>query len=141
MEEFYDVFAECATDPVLENEGVWRDVGKKGRIKVARANNRAYSKLLNRLASENQEVLDRKNPDGTATDEADAKSDQIMIECYARTILLGFEGLGYQGKPIEYSVDNAKKLLSHSEFMGLVSRKANEFDAYKAKQEVDQGNG
>lgn len=129
----FDVFAKCATDPVLEVQGTWREIGDGSEILVARANNRNYSKLLNKLYTEHQEVLDRDD------DAADAKSDEIMVQVFAETILLGWKKLGYQGSVIDYSVENAKKLLRHADFRVLVGRKSGEFDAYKLKVEDEQG--
>lgn len=133
-QEFLDVFAEYATDEKAEVEGVWRDLGKKARVKVARANNVAYGRMLNKLADEHGDKLLGDSP------EADALNMEVMLTVMASTILTGFEGLGYQGKPITYSVENAKKLLAHSDFRNRIDVMSRDVQRYKAKQEEDQGN-
>lgn len=129
----FDVFSEFATDSSLEINGTWRDLGKGARILVARANNREYGRLLNKLYDQHKEVLDREG------EEADAKSAQIMGEVISKTILKGWEGISYKGAAMTYSHENAQTLLVHDDFRALVMRKANEVDSYKMVQEADQG--
>ena len=130
----FDIFENYATDEKAELEGVWRPCGT-GQIKVARANNNNYIELLNKLIEEHGTALDGNS---AATVELNKK---VMIEVYAKTILLDWKDLGYKGKPLPYSLDNAKTLLAHADFRNKVSALSNEFSAYKAKQEEEQGNG
>jgi hypothetical protein len=129
----FDVFAQCATDPELEVKGVWRDVGGGTRLLIARSNNRAYSKLLNSLFEKHQQALDIEGP------ESEKLSDEIMVQVFGKTILLGWEKLGYKGVELPYSEENAKMVLAHADFRVKVGRLSAEIDGYKMKVEAEQG--
>lgn len=131
--EVLDVFAEYATDPALEDGGTWFSIGKGARLLIGRAGNRAYSKALNKLVERNEVAL-------KAEDEAaDKLNDEIMIESLAVGTLLGWEKLFYQGKPIDYSVQNAKLLLKHREFRRTVIKFSEDVDAFRVEKEKAQG--
>lgn len=127
-----DIFAKFATDEKLEIEGAWQPF-QGTRVLIARVGNPAYSKMLNKLITENKDVLDRED------DAADALSKQIMIDVYASKILLGWEDFGFKGEPLPYSLANAKMLLGVNDFRAAIATLANKFDAYKVKQEMEQG--
>lgn len=129
----FDVFTELATDESKENNGTWFPFGADSKLLIARNGNQAYAKKLTELAEQNRVLLDAK---GKAADDL---SEKIMVEVVASTILLGWEGLAYKGKDLEYSVDNAKLLLGVREFRRQVVALSQEFSAYKLKEEVAQG--
>lgn len=140
-----DLFSEFATDENLETGGAWftlkEPVPTKGdqpgqpgtRLLIARANNRAYVKLLNKLLDEHAEQLKQD------TEEADKLNEQLLVDVMAETVLMGWEGVVYKGRQLNYSKANAKMLLAMKDFrvrvMGLSSDRA----AYKAKEELEQG--
>lgn len=128
-----DIHANYATDETLENEGSWKEIGGDAAILVARSGNRAYSKLMTKLYQQNQELLK------LGDDAAERKSDEIMIQVLAETVLLGWRNLGYQKKPIDYSVANAKKLLAHKDFRRVVTSASEDLTAYLVKEETAQG--
>lgn len=128
-----DIFAQYATDESLENNGTWFDIGAEGRVLVARAGNRKYSKMLSKEVERNRKVLDLND------DASDAKSDEIMIDVMAETILLGWEKLSFQKVECPYSIANAKKLLGLKDFRKLVAEKAGDTDAFRIKLEEEQG--
>lgn len=128
-----DIFLEFATNEDAENNGVWRSIGKGAELLIARAGNDAYSRAVSTLVDEHREVLDMKN------DAATAKSTEIMIQVLAETILLGWKGIVFKGQPMEYSVENAKKLLAVRDFRLMVQRLSDESAAYRAKLEEEQG--
>lgn len=128
-----DIFAQYATDETLENNGTWFELGAGAEVLVARAGNRKYGKLLTKEVERARKVLD------LADDVAEAKSDEIMVDVLANTILLGWKGLQYKGEAIEYSVENAKKLLAHKDFRKAVAQFADDVEAYKIKEEQAQG--
>jgi hypothetical protein len=128
-----DVFQSFATDEKLEAEGTWREIKGGAKLLVARAGNSAYAKALTKQFDLHQNVL--QGDDQAAED----KSSEIMIDVTARTILLGWEGISYLGKPMDYSVENAKTLLKIKDFRRLVQDLAQQFDAYKVKEEEKQG--
>lgn len=128
-----DIFAKYATDESLENNGTWREIGGGAELLVARAGNKAYAKLLTKLVEQNRKVLD------LGDDVADAKSDEIMVEVLAKTVLLGWKGVQFKGKDLEHSFDNAKMLLKIKDFRRVVVGLSEEIDFFRAKEEAEQG--
>lgn len=126
-----DIFAQYATDETLENEGTFVEHGD-AKFLIARSGNRKYGKLLTALVEQNQQLLDKKD------EAADALSDKLMIEVMAKTVLIGWENVGYQGKVLPYSVENAKLLLGVKDFRRLVSKWADDIALFKAKKEETQ---
>lgn len=131
--EVLDVFTDFATDPSLEDGGAWFPIGKGARLLVARAGNRKYGKTLNKLVERNEVALKAED------DAADKLNDDIMIESLAVGILLGWEKVFYQGKLLDYSVQNAKTLLKHREFRRTVIQFSEDVDAFRVKKEKEQG--
>lgn len=131
----FDVFSQFATDENLENNGTVFPLGKGASVTVARAGNAAYAKLLNKLVEQNRVALD-------AEDEASEElSKSIMIDVYAKTILLGWKNLSFKGEDMgEYTVERAKTLLSIKDFRVHIDKLSNNIDAYKVKAEVATGN-
>lgn len=130
-----DIFEQYATDESLENNGTWFEIGGGAKVLVARSGNRAYTKYLTKEVQRYQRTLDRED------DVAGVKSDEIMTEAMARHILLGWEGIKFKGEPLVYSFENAKKLLALKDFKRDVLKFADDMDAYKLKQEKEQGEG
>ena len=130
----FDIFTEFATDENLENNGTWFPIGKDSRLLIARAGNRAYNRALTAAVEKNRLALDLED------DNAERVSDQIKIDVMAETILLGWEKLSFKGKPIEYTIANAKKLLAVKDFRMMVGRLADNVSAFKFKEEAVQGN-
>lgn len=128
-----DIFATFATDENLENNGTWFPIGKDAELLIARSGNPNYGKKLTSLFERYENVL--KHRDAAA----DAKSEEIMIEVLATTILLGWKGVSFQKQPLEYSLANAKKLLAVREFRKLVVKLSEDFESFKVKEEAEQG--
>ena len=132
----FDVFEKFATDETKEECGVEVSLGKGVNLVIARANNAAFMKLI-------QEEADRVAEQSMKLSEEDAETldKDSMLAVLAKTILLGWSGVSYKGKPMKYSVDNAKTLLRHKDFRKLVMEHANDFEHYKAKlEDVDEKN-
>ena len=132
--EVFDVFAEFATDPKLEVDGARFDLGRGAWGMVARADNRHYSRKLQKALETHREALAKED------ETADALSNQVMAEIFASTILKGFGGLYDKGTLASYNYLTAVEMLKHQDFRILIGQKANEFGAFKAKQESEQGN-
>ena len=128
-----DIFAKYATDESLEANGTWREIGGGAELLVARAGNKAYSKLLTKLVENSRKVLDLND------DVADAKSDEIMVAVMANTVLLDWKGISFKGEDLPYSVENAKKLLAIKDFRKVVSGFSEDLSAFRAKEEAAQG--
>ena len=131
-----DIFKQFATDDNAEVNGAWQKGPGDSEFLIARANNRKYQKALAKAIEENQDLLK------SESEAADARSEEIMATVYAETILLGWRGkVEYKESPIAYSKENAVKLLLHKEFRKWVAKKSEDLDAYRAKQETEQGKG
>jgi len=128
-----DVFAQFATDETLEENGTWFPIGGGARVLVARSGNRKYAKMLTKEVERNKPALD------LSDDAADKLSEEIMIGVLAETILLGWEGVSFKGKPLEYSVANAKMLLALRDFRKTVAQFADDMSAFKFKETAEQG--
>ena len=128
----FDVFEKFATDETKEECGTTVHLGEGVSLLIARAGNANFLKLV-------QEEADRVAEESVAVSEDKAAEidKEAMLFVLAKTILLGWEGVAYKGKPIKYSVPNAVKLLRHKEFRKLVMEHANDLDHYRAKLEDD----
>lgn len=126
-----DIFNTYAVDETKELNGTWMPLGDS-KFLVARAGNKAYVKLLGKEVERNQKALDAKD------DAADALSDRIMIDVLVQTVLLGWENVSYQGKPLEYSKENAKMILAHKEFRREIMKLSDDFNAFKAAKEEEE---
>jgi phytoene/squalene synthetase len=135
-----DIFATYATDENLENNGAWFPLGSKDkdgiqpRLLIARANNRRYNKALTAEVEQNRSTLDLED------DAAEALQEQIAINVMSSTLLLGWEYIGFKGEEKPYSVAAARELLSVKDFRRLVGRLADQMEAFKFKEEKQQGN-
>lgn len=125
-----DIFKTYAVDETKELNGTWMPIGD-AKFLVARAGNKAYVKLLSREVERHKKALDAKD------DAADTLSDNIMIDVMAATVLLGWENVSFQGKPLEYSKENAKLLLSLKEFRREVMKMSDDFEAFKVQEEAE----
>lgn len=126
-----DLFNEFATNTEAEENGVWQEFAPGTKFLIARSTNKHYSRALTKAFEKNRATLSR------TSDAAEAMSEDIMIGVIARTILLDWEGVVYKGKPLEYSFENARELLSHKDFRRWVMSKAEDLDSYKAVQEAE----
>jgi hypothetical protein len=128
-----DIFQAFATDEILENAGKWRDLSRTAKILVARTGNEKYVETLRAKMTENQLDL-------SSGAEADQMAEGILIDVMAETILLGWSGLTYQGKEVPYSREMAKTFLKVKDFRKKVSAFADDFEAFRVKEEKAQGN-
>lgn len=127
-----DFFNTFATDATKEAKGTETTMPGCGDTKfiVARAGNAAYNRLLASLYKRNRAILDSKG------EEANAKSDQILAEVYAKTILLGWSGtLLIKGVATPYSEEAAKSLLLLKDFRAVVESVASDMNTFKAVQD------
>lgn len=129
-----DVFNEYATKEHLENDGTWVELGD-AKFLIARTGNKRYVRKLSKAVDRHKKLLDRKD------DAADKLSDQIMVDVIAETILLGWQGVSFKGETMPYSLENAKTLLAIKDFRRQIVELADDFDAYKAVEEKETGEG
>lgn len=133
-QDLLDIFASFATDPELELKGKWFSIGAKAKVKVAREGNDAYNDEFRRLYEENALALADGGP------AADALAADIMLQVQAKTILVGWEGLAFQGKAVEYSDEMAKTMLAVKDFRKKILEMSRSFDNYRVKAEEQQKN-
>lgn len=129
-----DLFDSFSTDQKTEEEGKLTQLPDCGDTLwlVARSGNKTYNKLLSSLYKRNRAVLDSKG------DEAQKKSDEILAEVFAKTILLGWQGeIMYKGKLTPYSYEAAKLLLGHKDFRAKVAAVSEDFSTFKTMSEAD----
>lgn len=129
-----DIFAAYATDEKAEVEGQWFPIGKDARLLVARAGNPSYTSALRKALEKNQIDLEGGGPD------ADALAENLMVDVMAGTILLGWEGLSFKGQEVKHSTEMAKTMLRIKDFRKKVSAFSDNFEAFRLKAEVAQGN-
>lgn len=125
-----DFKKEFVTNKQLEEEGVWVDIGDGGELKIARDGNPKAMSVMRDLSKPFvSQIRLGKLPQ--------AKADEITIKTMAQTILLDWKGISYGGKPLQYSVENAIKLLTESEdFRTLVSTLSNDRKTFQ--QEIEE---
>jgi hypothetical protein len=129
-----DIFSSFATDETLENEGKWRQLSLTAKILVARSPNEKYVTALRaKMADAQLDLL--------SGPEADKIAEGILIDVMAETILLNWSGLTYQGKEAPYSREMAKTFLKVKDFRKKVAAMADDFEAFRVKEDKEQGNG
>lgn len=133
-QDLLDIFASFATDPELELNGKWFSIGAKGKVKVARDGNDNYNEEFKRLYEENALALADGGP------AADSLAASIMLQVQAKTILVGWSGLAFHGKEVEYSVEMAKTMLAVKDFRKKIAEMSRSFENYRVKAEEQQGN-
>lgn len=126
-------------DEGLEITGVWRDIGDKARLLIARDNNPKFVNALRDRLSPYQTSLQKLSLD-------DDKAAEMLNEILADTILLGWENIeddkddpimewkeGDERVFIPYSRANAILLLTkYKEFKALVIKLSGEVEAYRS---------
>lgn len=129
-----DIFAAFATDEKKELEGAWFDVpGGDARILVARSNNPRYAKALVK-AYEKYAKASKDSP----TVEKQQENDYVRL--LAEHILLGWEKVERNKKPLPYSKESAEELLRIKDFRQFVQKCSDDFDAYRVEVEEEVGN-
>jgi len=125
-----DLFADFAVNEALSQDGVWVPYSGDVEFLVARAGNKNYRKVAQALYKKNERLLDSK------TDAAGEKLVEIVVESMAKGILLGWRGnVQFQGEPLPYSMDNARKLLAHERFRDWIDAQAKDEAQFAAVQE------
>lgn len=129
-----DIFATFASDEKAELEGQWFPLSKTAKVLVARSGNVNYVTALRKTMDKYQMDLSTGGP------ESEHLAEQALVEVMASTILLGWEGLSFQGKPAAYTPEMAKTMLRVKDFRKKISGFADSFEAFRVKAEVEQGN-
>ena len=134
-----DIFSEFAISETKSQEGVWVPFKDGVEFLIAKSGNKKFRRLAASMMNKNKRILDQKDGDGVSTEAAEAKLNEIMVEIMAKSVLLGWRGnLQFQGKPLEYTEDNARKLLKLEGFRSLVSDLAADEAYFKEVQEAEE---
>lgn len=122
-----DLFADFATDTTREASGVWEPYRGDVEFLIARAGNPNYNNMIVSLAKRNKRILDGKN------EAARLKSEELMIETLANTVLLGWKGsLKWKGQPLgEYTPKKAAELLAVKDFRDWVEAVAGDHERFR----------
>lgn len=120
-----DIFSTFAVDTKREDEGTWVTIGD-AEIRLGRIGSTRYrSELARRLET---------RPEGSP------ERERAIVELFADCVLLGWRNLSYQGKPMEYTRENAIRLLDDPqlrEFREWIVRQATDRENYRAKIEAE----
>ena len=130
-----DLFNDFATNSASEETGVETPISGLGdtKFKVARVGNSSYNRILDSLYRKNKTVLESKGP------AAAAKSEQIMAEVYAKTILLGWEGnVRIKGVMTPYSYESALLLCGIKDLREKFASAAADFNTFKLVADKDE---
>lgn len=134
MSNVIDLFAAFAVDKTSEENGIYTQLPGCGDTEflVARANNKTYNRLLEKLYKKNKPVLDSKG------DAAADRSDEIMVEIYSKAVLLGWKGtVSIKGVQTAYSLDAAVQLLKLKEFRAVVTKVAEDLQNFLEVKEAE----
>lgn len=129
-----DIFSTFATDEVAEAEGRWFPLSKTAKVLVARTGNANYIKALRQRMKDNQ--IDSEDN----SEENEKLVTSLIVETMAETILLGWKGLEYKGKAMEYSKANAVTLLEVKDFRKRIGDIADKAESFRLKEEDEAGN-
>ena len=136
MTNAVDIFNDFAVNETAALDGVW--VPYRGDIEfcIAKNGNKNFRKHAQVVFKKHGRMLEQ------GGEVAEAKSRELMIELMAKTILIGWKGdVQLKGEALEYSQENAKKLLAIDGFREWVDTQAKDEAQYKAvKDEEDEKN-
>lgn len=102
------------TDTQAEVTGVWTEkLQGDMQLLVARVGNKKYLAFLRAMTKD------------TTAELTEEQAESLTLSCYANTILLGWEGVQENGKQLDYSVQEAERILrKYPEFFKIVQREA-----------------
>lgn len=94
-----------ASNQTKEKEGVWIDLDETTRVKIARMDNPAFKKAMQKELGPYKQAV----RSGTLSEQ---QSEKIMSKVLAETILVGWEGMTDGGKELPYTAENACRILA-----------------------------
>lgn len=130
----WDVFG---TDPQLEKEGVWIDLGKYGKFLLARAGgaNRSFQAAVEVAMRPHRALIEAGKLD-------EDLAEQLLIPVFAKTIVRGWEAV--RNKPpmkgfLEFNQENAAWLLTElPELFRRLKKEADTIQLFLAHQGEDE---
>lgn len=117
------------TDEKKSEEGTWVDIEHDAdgnvvaRLLVARANNTKFQEYLRQIGKPYRRQI-----------QADTMDQKLLTDLHrkavARHVLLGWEGLFDNGAELEYSVENAERLLRMPYFSDIVESASSDLSLF-----------
>jgi len=139
----FNPFKAFETDLTAEEKGRVFDkelgFGPGVTCTIARAGNRAYSRLLSAMWKANEETLKRGQADDATEEERKAGDDlafKLVGTALAKTVLLNWAGMtDRKGNPLPYSTEAAEELLAIKDFRAVITRIAESHRSFLVQQE------
>ena len=126
-----------ALDTDKANNGAWIKIDGGGEVLIARMHNRAFKQELKRLQA--PYVL----PSGKLEIDQEVL-DELINKAMAKTILLNWRGITYQGEEFPYSAENSLKICTNpkfEQFKNLVVMLSSDLDNYREEQKAKKLDG
>ena len=124
-------------NPDLANNGVWVEHDETTSFLIAKLGNKGFQTTFKKRLQPYRRAYEN----GTLSAK---KEVEIMVECMADHILLGWKGLLLNGKEIQYSREKCVEILSMEgaeEFRDLITNYSTDVANYKTEQnELDLKN-
>jgi hypothetical protein len=126
-----DLFEQFAIDEKKEIEGVWVPSGKGSQVLVARYPNKKFEAAFDRMSKPYQG-----GRRGASLPED--VGEKIFLRAFAEHVLLGWEGITDEGKPVTYSPREAERLLKkYPLFREQVQGYAEKVDLFKKEDAAE----
>lgn len=126
-----DISKNFVTNEKAEVEGREISLGEGAKVQLARWQNKKFSRMIKKQHEAHDAVLKQEG------DEAEARGEQILVDVMANTVLLGWSGIEWEGKKLEYSTANAAKLLAVKDFRKVIIEHCSNFNNYLASREEE----
>ena len=127
-----DFYNEYAISEARSLDGVWVPFQDGIEFLIARATNERAMGAMRRELKRHERVLKAED------DNAFNRMKEINIRVLAKHVLLDWKGsVKIQGEAIEYSVENAQRLLAFEGFRKWVEDRAADEDNFKAVQDEE----
>jgi hypothetical protein len=136
-------------DLSLSDDGVEIEVGDGAYITIGRWGSRRFKRAVNKYAGNKfaqiqKRMGNRRKLNGEQAEKDEQEAAEIMARVMADSVLLGWRGLTYKGETMEYSPDQAVRVLKDEkfeDFREFVELSAKDEENFRAKKiEEDAGN-
>ena len=117
------------TDEALEVEGQWVNYGSF-KLKIARMGNRRYNEHWARLVKPYRAQIQENTLEEPIMIE-------LMVDTMAATILVDWDEVELDGEKLDYSIDNAKRILMIRDFRKLVFDTSGMAETYRQEDQKE----
>lgn len=128
------IYNSFTTDPELEKRGVVLDFGNGEWVRIARAggSNKKFIQAFESLMKPYRRAFQLGTMD-------DKKAAEILHEAFAKAIVLEWHITDKDGKDIEFTVENAKKVFTDlPEFFGTIKTEAENMSNFKRQAQEEE---